>query len=238
MFDGKFFKFLPNRDIMGFKFNGVELEWLGHSSFRIKYAGKVIYIDPYQINSEEKADFIFITHSHYDHCSIADITNISKDGTTIICPPDCQSSITKVQKKINMQLIEPEDKIRISGIKIDAIPSYNNTKPFHPKSEGWVGYILSIENISIYHAGDTDLIKEMEKLTGYAKQGNKFIALLPIGGKVTMNIDEAIEAAKRINADIVIPMHYGSISGSKEDGKKFVELCKSNGINAEVLERI
>lgn len=215
--------------------NGLNIEWLGHSSFKIKTNNKVIYIDPYQISSDEKSDFILITHSHYDHCSVADMEKIAKDGTTIICPPDCQSSITRIGKKINMQLIEPEDKIKIDGIKIDTIPAYNNTKPFHPKSEGWVGYILSTENISIYHAGDTDLIKEMEKLTGYAKKGNKFIALLPIGGKVTMNAEEAAEAAKKINADIVVPMHYGSVTGTIEDGKKFIELCKKEKINAEVI---
>lgn len=215
--------------------NGVSIEWLGHSSFKIKIANKIIYIDPYQISSEEKADFILLTHSHYDHCSIADMDKITKDGTTIICPPDCQSSITKIGKKINMQLVEPEDKIKINGTKIDTIPAYNNNKPFHPKSEGWVGYIISTENVSIYHAGDTDMIKEMEKLTGYAKKGNNFIALLPIGGKVTMNAEEAVETAKKINADIVIPIHYGSVAGTIEDGKKFVELCKKEEINAEVI---
>ena len=152
-----------------------------------------------------------------------------------ICPVDCQSSITKIEKKINMQLIEPDNKIKIGDIKIDAVPAYNNSKPFHPKSEGWVGYVLSLDSVSIYHAGDTDLIKEMDKLTGYAKQGNKFIAMLPIGGKVTMDINEALEAAKKIHAEIVIPMHYGVITGTKEEGKKFVELCMKEGVNARII---
>jgi L-ascorbate metabolism protein UlaG (beta-lactamase superfamily) len=133
-----------------------------------------------------------------------------------------------------MQLIESGNKINFNNIKIEAIPAYNKNRPFHEKNEGWIGYIIEIGNVVIYHAGDTDLIDEMTKLTGYAKQGNKFIALLPIGGKVTMNIQEAIQAAKKINADIVVPMHYGSITGTKEDGRKFVEFCKEEGINAEL----
>lgn len=220
---------------MVLKIDGIEIEWLGHSCFKIKTQSKIIYIDPYQIISQDKAELILITHSHYDHCSIADINKIVKDGTTIVCPPDCQSSITKIEKRVNMQLIEVGNKIKINEIKIEAVPAYNNAKPFHPKSEGWLGYVIEIGNIVIYHAGDTDLIKEMEKLTGYAKQGNKFIALLPIGGKFTMNVDEAAEAAKRIHADIVIPMHYGSIEGTKEEGKKFVELCQARGINAQLI---
>lgn len=220
---------------MVLKINGIEIEWLGHSSFKIKTQSKIIYIDPYQILSQDKADLILITHSHYDHCSIADINKIVKDGTTIVCPPDCQSSITKIEKKVNMQLIEVGNKIKINELKIEAVPAYNNSKPFHPKSEEWIGYVIEIGNIVIYHAGDTDLIKEMEKLTGYSKQGNKFIALLPIGGKVTMNVDEAVESAKIIHADIVVPMHYGSITGTKEDGKKFVELCQARGINAQII---
>lgn len=220
---------------MALNINGISIEWLGHSCFKIKIHDKLIYIDPYQISSQDRADIILITHSHYDHCSIADINKIVKDGTTIVCPPDCQSSIMKIEKKVNMQLIESENKIKIGNIKIDAVPAYNNNKPFHPKSEGWLGYVVEIRNIVIYHAGDTDFIKEMEKLTGYAKQGNKFIALLPIGGKFTMNIDEALEAAKKIHADIVIPMHYGSVAGNKEDGKKFVELCRKQGINAMLI---
>jgi len=219
---------------MALNINGALIEHLGHSCFRIS-TSRIIYIDPYEISGGEKADLILVTHPHYDHCSISDIKNIAKDGTVVVCPPDAQSLITKIDKKIDMQLIEAGNKIKIGEIKIEAVPAYNNAKPFHPKSEGWLGYVISFDSISVYHAGDTDRIKEMERLTGYAKQGNKFIALLPVGGKMTMNADEAAQTAKMINADLAVPMHYGTVVGTLKDAEKFVELCKADGINAEVI---
>lgn len=229
------FKFIFYYLTMVLNLEGVSIEWLGNSGFRIKIHNKVAYIDPYQVSSAEEADLILLTHSHYDHCSISDINKIAKNGTTIICPADCQSSITKIGKEIDMQLIEAGNTIKIGDIKIEAVPAYNNTKHFHPKSEGWLGYVIEIGSIVIYHAGDTDLIKEMEKLTGFAKRGNKFIALLPVSGNFTMGINEAAEAAERIHADIVIPMHYAAVSGKEDDGKKFVEVCRQKGINARLI---
>lgn len=220
------------------KIQNIDLEWLGHSSFKIKAENKVIFIDPYQLtNSKEKADFILITHSHYDHCSQQDINKIVKDGTIIVCTADCQSKIARVKEKVKIELIEPRAEIKLNDFKIRTIEAYNNNKKFHPKSEGWVGYIIQIGNVVIYHAGDTDLIKEMEKLTGYSKKGNTFIALLPVGGTYTMNAEEAAKAASIIKPTMAIPMHYGTIVGSREDAEKFVELCKEEGIKAQILEK-
>jgi len=220
------------------KIQNIDLEWLGHSSFKIKAENKVIFIDPYQLtNSKEKADFILITHSHYDHCSQQDINKIVKDGTVIVCTADCQSKIARVKEKVKIELIEPRAEIKLNNFKIKTIEAYNNNKKFHPKSEGWVGYIIQIGNVVIYHAGDTDLIKEMEKLTGYSKKGNTFIALLPAGGTYTMNAEEAAKAASIIKPTMAIPMHYGTIVGSREDAEKFVELCKEEGIKAQILEK-
>jgi L-ascorbate metabolism protein UlaG (beta-lactamase superfamily) len=219
------------------KIGNIELDWLGHSGFLISN-GKSIYIDPYNISkSEPKADIILITHGHYDHCSLQDISKIIKKGTTIVVSPDCQSKITKLQD-INMQIAEPGDEITIEGIKIHAVPAYNPEKIFHPKSENWNGYLIKFENVIIYHAGDCDFMPEMKNLTGYGKQGNEFIVLLPVGGNFTMNVEEAVEVAKILNPSLAIPMHYGSVAGSSEDGEKFVELCKKEGINAVKLERI
>ncbi|MBI2449155.1 MBL fold metallo-hydrolase [Candidatus Pacearchaeota archaeon] len=218
------------------EFGNVKVEWLGHAGFMIK-GEKVIYIDPFKIgNTHEHADIVLITHSHYDHCSLEDLRKIVRDGTFIVMPADAQSKITKIDKKVEMKLVEPGDSVDF-GIKIEVHPAYNIGKNFHPKNEGWVGYVVKIGNLVFYHAGDTDVIPEMSKLTGYGKKGNEFIALLPVGGKFTMNADEAVEAAKIIKPSIAIPMHYGEFIGTSEDAKKFVELCKSHGINAVILEK-
>jgi L-ascorbate metabolism protein UlaG (beta-lactamase superfamily) len=216
---------------------GIELKWLGHSSFLIKNH-KIIYIDPFNIKeNSEKADIILITHNHYDHCSVADIKSIIKEGTKIVLTADCQSKITRFDTPIDIQIIGPNQELALGEIKISAVPAYNIDKTFHPKEEEWVGYLIKMKDILIYHAGDTDFIPEMQKLTGHKQPDKQFIALLPIGGRFTMNTEEAVEAAKLIKPALAIPMHYGSVVGNKEDAEEFVKLCKEEGIDAKILEK-
>jgi L-ascorbate metabolism protein UlaG (beta-lactamase superfamily) len=216
----------------------IEINWLGHSGFLIKNH-KVIYIDPYNIKeNSEKADFILITHSHYDHCSIADIKSIIQERTKIILTADSQSKITRFNIPLDIQIVEPNQELTFGELKISTLPAYNLDNPAHPQEEGWVGYLIKMNDVSIYHAGDTDLIPEMQKLTGHKQPDKKFIALLPIGGRLTMNAEEAAEAAKLIKPFLAIPMHYGSTIGTMEDAEEFVNLCKKEGINAEILEKL
>lgn len=215
----------------------IELKWLGHSGFLIDNSKK-IYIDPYNIRDGlGKADIILITHSHHDHCSVADVEKIIQEGTRIIMTADCQSKITRFNIPIKMEIVEPGQELDLGDVKISVLPAYNIDKNFHPKEESWVGYLIKINNILIYHAGDSDFIPEMQKLTGYKKPGKEFIALLPIGGRFTMNVEEAIEAAKLIKPTLAIPMHYGSIVGQLEDAQEFKELCEENGIRVEILKK-
>lgn len=226
--------------------NGIEIKWLGHSGFLIKNSapqgvspvrGKVIYVDPYNIVGDcEKADLILITHAHYDHCSVADMGKIIKDGTKVVMPADCQSKLTRFNVRIKMDIAEDGRDLIFGSIKISVVPAYNIDKTFHPKNEG-VGYLIRVNDVLIYHAGDTDIIPEMQKLTGHKNKDVKFVALLPVGGRFTMSAEEAAEAAKLIKPDLAIPMHYGSIIGSREDAEEFVELCGENKINSEILER-
>lgn len=218
------------------KIGDVELKWLGHSSFLIKNS-KVIYIDPYNIpENSEKADVILITHSHHDHCSVADLQKIVKEGTKIVVTADAQSKITRFNVPIKMEVVEPGSELDLGDVKVSAVPAYNVDKPFHSKDEGWVGYLVKMENVLIYHSGDSDNIPEMHKLTGYKKEGVKFVALLPVGGRYTMSAEEAAEAAEVIKPDLAIPMHYaGGVVGTEEDAEEFVELCKEAGVEAEIL---
>jgi L-ascorbate metabolism protein UlaG (beta-lactamase superfamily) len=219
------------------KVNGIEIKWLGHAGFLIKNE-KVIYIDPYNIKEDsEKADLILLTHSHYDHCSFVDLNKIVKEGTKIIAPADCQSKITKFGVPIKIELIEPDQELESGEVKVCALPAYNIDKHFHPKDESWVGYVIKINDVVVYHAGDTDIIPEMQKLTGYKQPDKEFVALLPVGGRFTMSAEEAAEAAKLIKPTLAIPMHWGSIIGSEEDAKEFVELCGGEEIKAEILEK-
>ena len=218
----------------------INIDYLGHSGFVVSNGnGKRIAIDPYNVSDKvEKVDLILITHSHYDHCSIKDIIKLAKNGTTVVISADAQSKITRV-KDVEMQIIEPGEEFSFGPVKIQAVPAYNTDKNFHPKSEGWMGYVIKISDVIVYHAGDTDKIPEMSKLSGYGKKVNNFVALLPISGQYVMNADEAVSAASIINPDIAIPMHYGAgVAGTLEDAKRFVDGCKKLGLHAEILEKI
>ncbi len=198
------------------------IHWLGHASIRID-AEKVIYIDPWKISGGKKADLILITHDHYDHCSSEDVKKLEKKDTVIVTINACASQI-----KGNVKVIKPGDTIEpIKGIKVHAVPSYNKTKQFHPKNKGYVGYVIEVEGVKVYHAGDTDFIDEMRSL-------KVDIALLPVGGTYTMNWKEAVEAVKSFNPKVAIPIHWGDIVGSEEDAKNF---CNSLKGNCTILKR-
>ncbi|MFA5953015.1 MAG: MBL fold metallo-hydrolase [Candidatus Pacearchaeota archaeon] len=219
------------------KIGEVEIKWLGHSGFLIENSA-VIYIDPYQIKEGlPKADYIFLTHEHYDHCSVPDLQKIVKEGTKMVMVANCQSKIARFDVHIQMEIIESGQEITLGSLKVTAFPAYNLDKSFHPKQDGLVGYLIKMNNVLIYHAGDTDLIPEMQRLTGYNSKSKNFVALLPVGGRFTMTAEEAAEAAKLIKPTIAIPMHWGSIVGSKEDAEEFKELCEEKGIKVEILEK-
>ena len=150
----------------------VDLDYLGHSGFSILCKmGVRIVVDPCNIaNSrmKEKADIVLITHGHRESCSIKDIERVVRDDgkTQVICPADCQSKILKL-KGVGIEVVEVGDKIEMPGLRIEAFPAYNKYRDDHPKSEGWLGYLIKLGNTVIYHAGDTDFIPEMQKLSGY-----------------------------------------------------------------------
>lgn len=165
------------------------------------------------------ADIILITHSHFDHYSIEDIRKVMKSDTVIVCP---QSMNETAELGIEMKKVSPDEKFELQGINIKTVPAYNKMKPFHPKKNGWVGYIIdSPEHGRIYIAGDTDINEEN-------KQVKCDIAMLPAGGIYTMNAKEAAKLANTIRPKYTIPIHYGSVAGSPGDGEKFSKAVDSS----------
>lgn len=206
---------------------GINITKLPHDGFKIFEENKFVYIDPYQLKgNNEKADIILVTHSHYDHCSVQDIKMIAQHSTIIIAPPDCISKLSKLEIK-GIKLVKPGDTMIVEGVGVEAVPAYNIGKQFHPKEQEWVGYILTIKKKRIYHAGDTDRIPEMKELK------NIDLALIPVSGTYVMTPEEAAEACKDIKPKVAIPMHYGSIVGSKSDAERFKGLVKCR---VEILE--
>ncbi len=200
------------------------ITWLGHAGFLIKAEGKVIVIDPFQLDQCDPADIILITHEHYDHCSPEDVEKIQTDKTIIVATPDCAGKL-----KGNVKTVKPGDTLNIGGIDIEAVPSYNTNKQFHTKDRNWVGYIFKVGGKRIYIAGDTDYIPEMKSFK------NIDIALLPVSGTYVMTAEEAVKAALDIQPKVAVPMHFGSIVGDKGDAEQFAEALKCK-IDVFILE--
>jgi L-ascorbate metabolism protein UlaG (beta-lactamase superfamily) len=190
------------------------IKWLGHATFQIK-DDKIIYIDPWKLQgTEEEADIILITHDHYDHCVPEDVAKIQGEKTVVVTTADCAQKLTG-----DVRIISPGQSMTVEGVEVEAVPAYNLDKDFHPQTNGWVGFIITIGGRRIYHAGDTDLTPELGQVQAD-------IVLLPVGGTYTMTAEEAAQAADAIGPSYAIPMHYGTIVGSQEDAQRFQELCR------------
>lgn len=182
----------------------------------IKLTGcKRVYIDPYQLmEKQHDADYIFITHEHYDHYDEESIKNALNDKTLLIVPAclkECASKITK-----NVFVVEPNKTYTLDEITFDTIPAYNKNKPYHPKENDYVGYNITIDKTKYYIMGDTDRTEETDTV-------KTDVCFVPIGGTYTMNVEEAISCINHIKPKKVIPIHYGSIVGTKSLGQEFKE---------------
>ena len=188
------------------------VHWLGQSGIKIT-GDKIIYIDPFDIREGETADLIFITHDHRDHLSEKDLKKIQGDRTIVIIPESCKNRV-----KGNVRGVKPGETFVLEGVQIKAVPAYNIGKPYHPKEKNYVGYVLTAGNVIYYHAGDTDRIPEMKSI-------QTDVAFLPVGGTFTMNPEEAAEAVRDIHPKVAVPIHWGSIVGSRQDAERFQSLC-------------
>jgi L-ascorbate metabolism protein UlaG (beta-lactamase superfamily) len=174
------------------------------SGFRINYKKTVIYIDPIEVTDSIKADYILITHPHKDHFSITDIKTLCQPNTLIIGPKQLEKKL----KDYKFQPILPRKKMDLGNFTIETLPAYNIKEhkigmAWHSVKKNYLGYILTFDDIKIYHAGDTDFIPEMAELKHIT------IAMVPIGEKFTaMHPKEAAEALNVIQPRFVIPMHY------------------------------
>lgn len=194
----------------------VTIKWIAHSCFQIKAEGKVIYVDIGKYSrTYEKADFVLITHSHTDHCDPNRVKEVLKGDTLIVAPKDCSSILGRSVKTLN-----PGEETSLGNIRIKAVEAYNYKRfrspgnPFHPKGFG-VGYMITVDGKTVYHAGDTDFVPEMMRL------GPVDVALLPSGDTYTMDNIESAEAAVAINPKVVLPMHRWDTH--PEEFKKAVE---------------
>ena len=188
------------------------------NSIRIASRVGVIYVDPLEISDDRHdADYILITHDHYDHFSPEDIRKVAKADSILVVPEKMAVKAQEVADAVGrIESVKPAVYREVN----ETVPAYNTLKPFHPKSAEWVGYILRIDGKRIYIAGDTDATKE-------AKAVKCDVALVPIGGTYTIDAKKAAELVNTIRPDIAVPVHYGSIVGKPSDGDEFAENVKS-----------
>jgi L-ascorbate metabolism protein UlaG (beta-lactamase superfamily) len=207
------------------QYEGVQITWLGHDGFKLK-KDRVVYVDPYKLGAKpEPADLVFVTHEHFDHLSVDDLRKVVTPRTTVVTINACEKAVKALKAKA-VRLVIAGDALEVDGVGVEVLPAYNTNKfrspgkPFHPKADGKVGFILRIGGVRVYHAGDTDEIPEMVKAKGVD------VALLPVSGTYVMTAQEAIKACEAIQPKLAIPMHYGAIVGSATDAEAFRKALK------------
>jgi L-ascorbate metabolism protein UlaG (beta-lactamase superfamily) len=194
-----------------------QLHWLGHDSFRLD-GPPVIYLDPWKLKGElPVADLVLVSHEHSDHCSPEDVKKVSGPDTVVVC------NVGSADKLPGARLVKPGDSLRVAGVTVEAVRAYNVNKfrspgvPFHPREAEHVGYVVTVDGLRVYFAGDTDHITEMADIACD-------VALLPVSGTYVMTVEEAADAARTLSPQIVVPMHYGAGIGTANDGLRFTEL--------------
>jgi L-ascorbate metabolism protein UlaG (beta-lactamase superfamily) len=200
-----------------------KIHWLGHDSILLD-GSTVVCFDPYGIETTRKADLILISHEHFDHCSPEDVAKLLKKDTTIVANA---ASAGKLEGDV--RIVAPGDRLKVKGVDIEVWPAYNTNKDFHPKKAGMVSFVVTLDGVRYYHAGDTDFIPEMKELKAD-------VAFLPVSGTYVMTAAEAVEAARAIKPKLVVPMHYGAIVGTADDAAKFKKALEGE-MNVAVLTK-
>ena len=197
-----------------------------HASLRIQYDGLEIQVDPVaeyapvtDYSTFPKADVILVTHEHFDHFDRGAIAALRKDGTEIVANPAVHKMLGSGTAMAN-----GESRV-VKGIRLDAVPAYNTTPghtQFHPKGRD-NGYVLTVDGLRIYIAGDTEDIPEMAKLKDID------VAFLPCNQPYTMTPEQAAKAARTIKPKVLFPYHY-----SQTPVKRVAELLADTSIDVRL----
>lgn len=188
--------------------------WFKQAAYRWQRDGLTVYIDPWEVTTEDPADLIVITHAHFDHYSKPDLERLTTAKTVVVAPKDIAAEL-----KGNVIAVAPGESLEAAGVHLETVPAYNVVEErleAHPKANGWVGYLLRLGGHTYYHAGDTDHLAELEAI-------RTEVAFLPIGGTYTMDHKEAAELARAMKPGLAVPMHYGFVVGSANDAARFAE---------------
>lgn len=202
------------------KYGSLHIFWHGHAAFRVEGDFR-LYFDPYELKGElPPADLVLISHEHFDHLSLADLRKITTPASVIVAPAIAASELLKLRHD-NIHYLPVGNSFAFRGARIQGVAAYNVNKfrspgkPFHPKEDHKLGYVVEWDGVRLYHAGDTDAVDEMKQL------GAIDVAMLPVSGTYVMTPQEAASAVEMIKPQAVIPMHWGSIVGTHRDAEQF-----------------
>lgn len=198
------------------------ITWFRGSSVRIRRAGREIHIDPVQGEEPSEADYILLTHPHYDNFSEAGIDRVRTPETVVVAPATMKKQIAEAD-----HFMRPGDMLQLDGLDVLAVPAHNLDKKFHTPDDGWLGYVFTVGDATYYHAGDTDLLPSMAGI-------RCDVAFLPCGGHYTMNVEEAARAAEACGASVIVPIHWGETHGTLEDVQRLGALFSGT---VHILER-
>lgn len=213
-------------------YKGVKVHWLGHDTFVLQ-GSKTVIIDPFKAQGSFKADILLLSHEHHDHFSPDDISRFTGPGTLVLAPEICKEPLASF--KLEKKFVEPGSRLQVKGVDVEAVPAYNLNKfrepgkVFHPREDGRVGFIVTLDGVKFYHAGDSDATPEMKAL-------DVDVAFLPVSGTYVMTAEEAAEAAKAMMVKVFVPMHWGSLVGSKADAESFKKMLGASR-TVEILEK-
>jgi L-ascorbate metabolism protein UlaG (beta-lactamase superfamily) len=198
-----------------------KIHWLGHDSFRLD-GSVTVYIDPWKLPADPPAaGVILVTHDHFDHLSLADVEKVAAPDTVLIGP----ASVTAQVHEVETVTLAAGDSVDVRGVHVRAVAAYNLDKfrapghPYHPREAGGLGYVVTLDDVRYYHAGDSDAVPEMADV-------HCDVACLPVGGTFTMTAEEAAEACDLIDAAAAVPMHYGEVVGDERDAERFRDCCR------------
>jgi L-ascorbate metabolism protein UlaG (beta-lactamase superfamily) len=172
------------------------LTWFRGSSIRIRRAGLEVHVDPRGVPDGGTADYILLTHPHYDNFSEEDIHRLRNPGTVVVAPVGMKKQMGDVD-----HFLRPGDMVQLRGLDVLALPAYNEDRHFHPAESGWLGYVFTLGGVTYYHAGDTDPIEAISAV-------RCDVAFLPVDERYTMGPSGAAEAARACNAEVVVPIHW------------------------------
>jgi L-ascorbate metabolism protein UlaG (beta-lactamase superfamily) len=201
--------------------------WYRQSAYRWKGDGLTVYIDPWGTTDDDEADLILITHAHEDHFQPDEIARISGSSTKVVAPASFAADVAG-----EVTPVSPGDSLEVAGVRIQAVPAYNTHEQrleMHPKSNGWVGYVLELDGHTYYHAGDTDHVAELDSI-------RTDVAFVPIGGTYTMDVPEAAGLVRAMSPGLAVPMHYGFVVGEPSDADRFAK--EASPVEVRTLEPV